>query len=81
MSDQWDLEQIERAGLPPERQLTAHVLWTVRNYLRDAHSGKLDKPLTDWNIADIISIAGHGMAARKPVYAQPKRRKRKGLAP
>ena len=51
----WDLEQIKRSTLTADQRAVAHMLWTVRNYLRE--TGEC-KPLSDWNIKDIVRHAG-----------------------
>ena len=51
----WDLEQIERSTLAPTQRVIAHMLWNARNYLRETGESK---PLSDWNIKDIIKHAG-----------------------
>ena len=51
----WDLEQIERSTLAPTQRVVAHMLWNARNYLRETGERK---PLSDWNIKDIIKHAG-----------------------
>jgi hypothetical protein len=50
----WELEQIERARLTPQQALTAQILWTVRNYVRQRG---IAKPLTEWNMQDILRAA------------------------
>ena len=73
MTDQyvmdWELEQLDRAGLDAERKVVAGILWATRAYLRDRNGLGASKPLPEWTMADIIRVAANQTPVAKLEYA------------